>query len=269
MSSFVTRRHLLRSASSLALFPALPALQQSVDRAQGSSIPASFPAQDPAVVREMVTVSHGNVARVKELVTARPALARAAWEWGYGDWETALGAASHVGNREIAEFLLENGAQPTIFSAAMLGHLEVVKAFVAARPGAQRTRGPHGITLLAHAKAGGAAAGAVVTYLEALGDADNRYSNQTLSEAELAALVGAYAFGPGGTDRLTVAKSPRGDLTIKREGLIERGLAHQGSRVFIPAGAEAVRIRFEPAAGAAAELVVEDGGLVVRARRGD
>ncbi len=102
----------------------------------------------------MVAVSHGNVARVKELLAASPALAKAAWDWGYGDWESALGAASHVGNREIAALLLTNGAHPTIFSAAMLGQLDVVKAFIAASPGVQKTYGPHGISLLAHAKNG-------------------------------------------------------------------------------------------------------------------
>src|SRR5262245_21383970 len=138
----------------LGVLPAaafLPALQTSTDAAPVGS----FPRQDAAVVREMVGVAHGNVTRVKELVSARPALARAAWEWGYGDWETALGAASHVGNKDIARILLDNGAHPTIFSAAMLGQLDVVRAFVAASPGIQRTRGPHGITLLAHARAGG------------------------------------------------------------------------------------------------------------------
>ena len=52
------------------------------------------------------------------------------------------------------------------FSAAMLGQLEVVKAIIAAAPGIERTRGAHGITLLAHAKAGGAAD--VVRYLDTL-----------------------------------------------------------------------------------------------------
>jgi hypothetical protein len=44
---------------------------------------------------------------------------RAAWDWGFGDWEDALGACSHTGNREIAGYLIER-ARPTIFSAAML-----------------------------------------------------------------------------------------------------------------------------------------------------
>ena len=73
----------------------------------GIDIPSpTFPAHDPDVAREMVSVSHGNVARVRELLAGRPALANASWDWGYGDWESALGAASHVGNQEIARLLL-------------------------------------------------------------------------------------------------------------------------------------------------------------------
>ncbi|MBV9438137.1 MAG: ankyrin repeat domain-containing protein, partial [Acidobacteria bacterium] len=116
----------------------------------------------------MVLVSHFNLKRVKELVSARPSLAKAAWDWGFGDWETALGAASHMGNRQIAEYLLTNGAHPSIFSAAMLGHLDAVKGFVAAQPGIQRTIGPHSISLLEHAKAGGVTAKGVYEYLASL-----------------------------------------------------------------------------------------------------
>src|SRR5512134_2437591 len=106
-----------------------PLLAQEPAPSAGTA-PESFPAQDPAVVREMVGVSHGNVGRVRELLAERPALANAAWDWGCGDWESALGAASHVGNREIAGLLLASGARPTLFSAAMLGQLEVVRALV-------------------------------------------------------------------------------------------------------------------------------------------
>ena len=94
-----------------------------------------FPTAPPDLAHEMVTVSHFNMKRVRELVESRPALARAAWDWGFGDWEDALGACSHTGNREIAEYLISKGARPTIFSAAMLGQLDVVKAFIAGSPG--------------------------------------------------------------------------------------------------------------------------------------
>ena len=96
----------------------------------GATVHPAFPTHDPAMVKEMVGVAHGNVARVRELLASHPALAKAGWDWGFGDWETALSAASHVGNREIAQLLLDHGARPTLFSAAMLGQLDVVRAFV-------------------------------------------------------------------------------------------------------------------------------------------
>ena len=76
----------------------------------------------PPLMKDVVGLSHSNLAKVKEMVQQHPALAKASWDWGYGDHETALGAASHVGQRAIAEFLLENGAPPTLFSATMPGH---------------------------------------------------------------------------------------------------------------------------------------------------
>jgi hypothetical protein len=213
----------------------------------------------------MVTVSHGNVARVRELLAERPALANASWEWGYGDWESALGAASHVGNREIAALLLAAGARPTIFSAAMLGQLDVVKAFVAALPGIQKTRGPHSISLMAHAKAGGQASASVVAYLESIGDADITLAKASTSDADRAAIAGAYVFGAAPNERLTVALTERG-ITIQRDGGSARGLVPLGERLFHPVGATSVRVAFAP--GSPAEsLTVTDGPLVVKATR--
>jgi len=223
-----------------------------------------FPSHEPATVLEMVTVSHGNVARVRALLADRPALAKAAWDWGYGDWETALGAASHVGNREIAMLLLAAGARPTLFSAAMLGQLEVVKAFVTAQPGVQRIRGPHGIPLLAHARAGGATE--VVSYLESVDGANLSYRNEPLDEATRTACIGEYAFGADPRQRLVVTATERGVMLIRREGSVDRNLFHQGGRVFLPAGAEAVRIRFDEGAPSRS-VTVEDGHIVVIGRR--
>jgi hypothetical protein len=228
--------------------------------------PSSFPAQEPELVKEVVAVAHGNLARVTELVTARPALARASWDWGYGDWETPIDAASHVGNRPIAEFLIAHGARPTVFTAVMMGQLALVKGFVEASPGMRRMRGPHGLTMVAHARAGGAAAADVLKYLESLGDADPRYTDLPLTDDEQTAIAGDYAFGAGAAERLTVAKGARG-FTIQRPGGFPRNLFHQGGLAFIPAGAEAVRIRFERASGAATALIVEDGPGRVRAAR--
>jgi DNA-binding winged helix-turn-helix (wHTH) protein len=229
--------------------------------------PANFPQHDYGVVKEVVTVSHGNLARLKELVNPRPALARVSWDWGFGDRESPIDAASHVGNRPIAEFLIAKGARPTIYTAAMMGQLAIVKQWIEAVPGVQRNRGPHGITLLAHAKFGGAAASPVYEYLQSLGDADPKYVDLPVSDADAARITGEYAFGPASPDRLIVARTEKGTLAIQHPGSFERGLFHQGDLVFLPMGAEAVRIRFEHEDRTASALLIDDGALVVRAER--
>lgn len=124
------------------------------------------PALDANLVREFVGNAHGDLARVKELLAQEPALVNACWDWGGGDFETGLGAAAHMGRSDIAEFLLENGARLDLFAAAMLGKLDIVRAALAIFPGAIDTPGPHGIPLIAHAKAGGEAAKEVLEFLE-------------------------------------------------------------------------------------------------------
>lgn len=257
----LSRRALLGAAPALVFLGRPPQLPAQAD---SKAVPPSFPAHDPALVREVVAVSHGNLARVRELLEAHPALARASWDWGYGDWETALGAASHVGHREIAGLLMAAGAPVTIFSAAMLDQLEVVQAFVAASPGIQRAKGPHGIPLLVHAELGKAAR--VVTYLHEIGGAGERYRDDPLTGEDREAIVGTYAFGPGDTERLAVRLNQRKALVIEREGAVERNLFHQGGRVFHPSGVETVRIRFAPGSPAL-ELRVEDGPFVVVGKR--
>lgn len=126
------------------------------------------PALDSTLVQEFVISGHGNLARVLELLEQEPMLINAAWDWGGGDWETALGGAAHMGRRDIALCLLENGARMDIFAAAMLGQVEIVRVMLEAFPDARQLRGPHGIPLLAHAKAGGQEAAAVVDLLEKL-----------------------------------------------------------------------------------------------------
>src|SRR5436190_11031895 len=90
------------------------------------------PPINPDIVMEFVSKSHADLARVKELVLAEPMLARASWDWGAGDWETGLGAASHMGRRDIAGFLIERGARIDAFTVCMLGDLPAAKALLAA-----------------------------------------------------------------------------------------------------------------------------------------
>lgn len=123
---------------------------------------------DAALVEEFVGKAHGDLDRVRALLTEQPALLNASWDWGNGDWETALGAASHMGRRDIAEFLIEQGARGDIFAAAMLGHLDIVKAIVQAHPPTANAPGPHGIPLIRHAAAGGEASKPVADFLQSL-----------------------------------------------------------------------------------------------------
>ena len=145
----------------LGLAPVVPFAFQTQSAAPPTvtAVPARFPPRTPTSSRRWSACRTGTCRALKELVSARPALARASWDWGFGDWETAIDAASHVGNRPIAEYLIANGARPTIYTAAMMGQLAIVKGWIEAIPGVQRNRGPHGITLLAHARNGGAARG--------------------------------------------------------------------------------------------------------------
>ncbi len=235
-----------------------------------------FPTQPPELAREMVTVAHYDLKRVKELAEARPSLARASWDWGFGDWEDALGGASHMGNRPIAEYLISKGARPTLFSAAMLGQLDVVRAFVTAQPGVQRIRGPHSISLLAHARVGGDAARPVFEFLQSLPDSDSE-TPVALTENETPSLVGTYVFGVRVSQEVVVdadlkmyagskmyTHAPQ--LNWTRKGTMPRPLFHLGDHTFYPAGAPSVRIRFtQDAAGAV--MTVTDADLMFTARK--
>jgi hypothetical protein len=113
------------------------------------------PRQDLDLVFAFVVAGHGNFPKVKEMVAQEPKLVLAAWDWGGGDWETALGGAAHTGHREIADYLLAQGARIDSFCAAMLGQREVLTALLAATASVATTKGPHGFTLLYHAAISG------------------------------------------------------------------------------------------------------------------
>lgn len=231
-----------------------------------TGISQAYPTGDAILVKDLVGAAHSNFDRVKAIVSRQPALAKAGWDWGFGDWETALGAASHVGNRPIAEFLLAHGAPPTLYSSTMLGHLDVVKSMIAAQPGVQRIRGPHGITLLSHARAGGPAAAEVLAYLESLGGANDPVPVQPLSAADRAEILGRYSFGPGARDVFVVDEA-REAPGITRIGAVRRGLVHRGDLAFSPIGAEDVRIRFVRAGDRSRGLTITDPDLLLTATR--
>jgi hypothetical protein len=127
-----------------------------------------IPALELDLVQEFVAKAHGDFERVKELLAQEPGLINATWDWGGGDFETALGAAAHMGRREMANHLLEHGARLDLFAAAMLGNLDIVKATLNIYPNTINIPGPHNIPLIEHARAGGEEAKAVLEFLESL-----------------------------------------------------------------------------------------------------
>jgi hypothetical protein len=120
------------------------------------------------LVQDFVIFAHSDLDMVKKLLDMEPALLNATMDWGQGDWETGLGGASHMGRRDIVEFLLDRGARIDIFCAAMLGLLDAVKSFLTLQPRLIDAKGPHGFTLHFHAQVGGEASEPVLQYLQSI-----------------------------------------------------------------------------------------------------
>jgi hypothetical protein len=120
------------------------------------------------LVQDFVIYAHSDLAMAKKLLDKEPALINATMDWGGGDWETGLGGASHMGRRDVVEFLLGRGARIDLFCAAMMGQLDAVKAFLTLQPKLIDAKGPHGFTLHFHAQVGAKDAEKVLDYLQSI-----------------------------------------------------------------------------------------------------
>lgn len=270
MSTVSRRAFVTASSVGVAAAAAVPRPASAVVSWMDGGLPEGFPTQDPQAVRLVVLKSHVDYEAVREMVTRRPALAKAAWDWGFGDWESALGAASHMGRRDIAEVLLEHGARPNLFTFAMLGQVDVIRAMCTANPGLQRLHGPHGITLLQHAVNGGEDAAAVVEYLQELGDADLGQTNLPLDESTIEACTGDYE--PDGVPGVRFRIEYHDRMKLLRFGRDDRqprSLLRETGYTFNPGGAPSVRVTFDVQHGRATGLTVRDGDLVINATKRD
>jgi len=144
-------------------------------------VPRKRGPQDLALVYAFVGAGHGNLGKVKELIAQDPHLVYASRDWGGGDWETALGGASHTGHRDIALYLLSQGARIDSFCAAMLGERELMFALLKTNPSIATTKGPHGYTLLYHVAISGDVE--VAEALKPLLEPNAKDYNQALSAA--------------------------------------------------------------------------------------
>ena len=168
-SAAIGRKRFLQTvalATAGAAFALRTGESQTSPSPSAAAVPERPPPIAPDLIKRFVGAGHGDLNAVREMLGAQPALVNGVWDWGGGDFETALGGASHMGRRDIAEFLLEKGARIDLFAAATLGKLDIIKAAVAAYPQIVHVRGPHTISLIAHAEKGGSTE--VVEFLKPL-----------------------------------------------------------------------------------------------------
>jgi hypothetical protein len=99
------------------------------------------------LAQDFIIFAHSDLEMTKKLLEREPGLINASIDWGAGDWETALGGASHMGRHDIVEFLLSRGARIDIFCAAMQGQTEAVRSFLNLQPTLIDAKGPHGFDL--------------------------------------------------------------------------------------------------------------------------
>jgi len=111
------------------------------------------------LVKEFVVAGHGGKAgdldKVKSMLQDYPNMIFTKYDWGNGDYEAAIEGAGHMGNKEIAEYLIMSGSRVTLFVLTMLGKTELVKPVLEQYPSLIFTKGPHGFTMLHHAKVAG------------------------------------------------------------------------------------------------------------------
>jgi hypothetical protein len=243
-----------------------------------TAVPERYPAVELDQVRDVVGASHSDLEKVKTLVGERPELSNSTWDWGFGDFETALGAASHMGRKDIAEYLIAQGARPDIFSLVAIGSVDGVKGMVDSVPGIQRITGPHGITLLRHAQARMRrkedmtpaeleAAMEIESYLVSLGDADPKKEGLSLTDEEKEGYVGAYQFGEGERDEMEVTLNMRKILSIARKGDFGKAMVMVEKNTFILESSPSIKVSFTMKQGMATRLTIQEPGLSFSAEK--
>lgn len=109
---------------------------------------------DVKTVKEFVSAGHKNLNKVKEMLEEYPNLLYARYDWGNSDFEEAIEGAGHLGQKEIANYLISKGARVNLFVLTMLGHSDIVIPTLDRFPELVFAKGPHGFTMLHHAKVG-------------------------------------------------------------------------------------------------------------------
>jgi ankyrin repeat protein len=109
---------------------------------------------EAAVVEDLVGNAHGNLARVRELLDAHPDALNRRAPWN----ETAIEAATQMGDKPILDFLIARGAPVDFFTACVLGRVDDVAAELAVDSSRAGARGVHDLPALYFAAIGGSIA---------------------------------------------------------------------------------------------------------------
>lgn len=236
-----------------------------------------YPSIDDEVVASVVGASHFDLEKVKKMVNHRPELARATWDWGFGDWETAIGAASHVGRRDIVAFLLSKGARPDIFTYAMLGHFKAVKNMIGSIEDVHKIQGPHGISLLRHAQSGLRMKNLTATqiknsektiaYLEKLERQEVQQEYIALTEDEKPKYLGDYKYGDLPQEGFSIKLNMRKLLSLGKIGKFGGALYQIRENEFIYNGTTSVKISFQFEGDRVVSLTVREPDLTLVAKK--
>lgn len=278
LSGMISRRSILNKSFFLLGVPFIKSGSFGKSSAVDKQINSThYPNIEPEIVNEVVGKSHFDLDRVRQLVDHRPELAKASWEWRYGDWESAIGAASHVGRRDIVRYLISKGARPTLYTHAMMGALDIVKSYVTFYPGIQRVTGPHGISLLDHAEIGLMRKDdltvdeikrqeAMLDYLVALGDAGGP-EYLPIEDDEKERMLGDYYYGENEDEGFSVTLNMRKMPSLGPIGGFGGGLLKIAENTYTYNGAPSVQVTFEVDGNVAKSITVKDPDYTIVAFR--
>ena len=172
---------------------------------------------------------------------------------------------------------MEKGARPDIFTFAILGAFETVKAMVDAAPGVQSIAGPHGISLLQHAEAGlrmedtlsdaqKSSSEQLIQYLESLGNADSP-QYEAVKPEDKEQYLGDYKYGEGPQDGFSIKLNMRKLLSLGKIGAFGGALYKIGENRFMYNGTPSVEISFQFEKEKVVALTVHEPDLTLRAEK--
>jgi hypothetical protein len=172
---------------------------------------------------------------------------------------------------------MSKGARPDIFTFAMFGDHDAVKAMIDAKPGVQSIAGPHGITLLQHAKNGLERDGLteeqkkrnqkLINYLESLGNADVTQTNLEMTEEEKQKYLGNYMYGDGPEDGFTIRINMRKLISLGKLNKFGGALYRKGTQLFEYNGTPSVTVSFQLEGEKVISLTVTEPDLTLVAKK--